>query len=422
MRKSPYPLEQDLGMSWYATDTEGTGGKLRTTPEDFLVEELPLAIGTEGKYLICRLKKRNWELQRAVKEIAKRLAVSHQRIGWSGTKDKNAVTTQYISLFDIAPEAVEQVRLADIELTVVGRANEPLSLGSLAGNRFRLVIRDADGPDPDGQLAAVAAAAESGLPNYFGLQRFGGIRPVTHRVGELILNGDYEAAVMTYVGLAYPGESPAIQEARRGFFESRDPLAALHALPVRMQWERSMLHHLQANPGDYPGALRSLPPKLLSMFVSAFQSYLFNRGLSARMETGAGLDEPLPGDRLLFPSGKEDQVTEGNLHAARQHLSRGRCRIAIMMPGAFPEKEYGVSDQVIASILRERGIVPDAFAQAADFVHAKFEGALRPATLATKIDWSREGDAINLAFDLPPGHYATTVCREVMKAPPDSMI
>lgn len=422
MRKSPYPLEQDLGMSFYATDTEGTGGKLRAAPEDFLVEELPLAIGSEGKYLICRLRKRNWDLQRAVKEIAKRLAVSHQRIGWSGTKDKNAVTTQYISLFDISPEAVEKIWLTDIELTVVGRSPEPLSLGSLAGNRFNLVIRDPTGPDLDEQLRITAAAAQDGLPNYFGLQRFGGIRPVTHQVGELILKGEYEAAVMTYVGLAYPKEAPAIQEARRGFFESRDPLPALHALPVRMQWERSMLHHLQANPGDYPGALRSLPPKLLSMFVSAFQSYLFNRGLSARLAEGVSLKEPLPGDRLLFPSGKEDQVTEANLHAARQHLSRGRCRLAIMMPGSFREKEYGVSDQVIAAIMKERGIAPDAFARASDFVHAKFEGALRPATLDTKIEYSREENAIRLAFDLPPGHYATTVCREVMKAPPDAMI
>jgi tRNA pseudouridine13 synthase len=409
-------------MCWYGTDTEGTGGRLRVCPEDFEVEEIPLEIGSEGKYLICRLRKRNWDLQRAVKEIAKRLGVSHRRIGWAGTKDKNAVTTQYISLYDVSPEAVEGLELKDIGIAVVGRSREQLALGNLTGNRFRIMIRDATGPSLYEQVRVVAAAAEPGLPNYFGVQRFGGIRPVTHLAGEYILKGDFEKAVMTYVGLAYPRESPEVQAVRRAFLETRDPLPALHGLPVRLQWERAMLHHLQARPGDYAGALRILPPKLLSMFVSAFQSYLFNRGLSARMAEGVALQEPMPGDRLLFLNGKEDRVTGDNLHAARRHLARGRCRIAIMMPGAFRVKENGSADKEIAEILADKGIGPEQFALAQEFVRTKFEGALRPVALSTRVQYSIEGRDVCLSFDLPPGHYATTVCREFMKAPPDAMI
>ncbi|MEN6395546.1 MAG: tRNA pseudouridine(13) synthase TruD, partial [Methanoregula sp.] len=81
MRESSFALERELGMQYYATDTPGIGGTLRTVPEDFLVDEIPPEGKgeTTGPYLICRLTKTNWELQHAVKEIARRLNISHRR-------------------------------------------------------------------------------------------------------------------------------------------------------------------------------------------------------------------------------------------------------------------------------------------------------------------------------------------------------
>ena len=277
MMPTPYPLEEELGMRYYASDTPGIGGRLRSKPEDFIVEEIPLPFSDtdDGPYLICRLSKTNWELQRAVKEIAKRLGISHRRIAWAGTKDKNAVTTQFISIYDLAPEAVGQVHLKDISLEVVGQSQHPLTLGGLVGNRFDITIRDCIPEDLAARVQAVTEVAAAGIPNYYGLQRFGVVRPVTHIVGEKILNGDYEAAAVTYIGRAYPLETEEAQGARTHFAETRDARAALAELPVQMTYERAMANHLVVNPGDYAGALRALPPKLLSLLVSAFQSYLF---------------------------------------------------------------------------------------------------------------------------------------------------
>ena len=103
MRESPYPLEQLLGMRFYGSDTPGTGGRLRTSAEDFIVEEVPSAIGTKGPFLICRLTKKDWDQQRALKEVAKRLGISYKRIGFTGTKDKHAITSQLISIQGITP-------------------------------------------------------------------------------------------------------------------------------------------------------------------------------------------------------------------------------------------------------------------------------------------------------------------------------
>lgn len=423
MRPSTFPLERDLGIRWYASDSEGIGGILRATPEDFVVEEIPLQKKeSAGPYLICRLTKRNWELQHAVKELAKRLGISHRRIAWAGTKDRNAITTQWISLYNVTPEQVSGVFLKDIVIEPIGQANEALSLGDLSGNRFDIVIRNPEPDDLSRRVREISDTVAAGIPNYFGLQRFGGIRPVTHRVGEWILRGDYEQAVIAYIGMEFPHEPVEIRNMRTEFYETRDPVPALRSLPVRMNYERAMLHYLAGHPGDYAGALRELPPKLLSMFVSAFQSFLFNHALSRRIDDGYGLDDPQPGDRLLFANGRTDTVTAGNTVAVRIHLNRGRCAIALFMPGKDGKTTGTAGDTATGAMLAGYPITAEDFARASLFVQTKFEGALRPVRLRTEIQ-SETGDGnLRLKFVLPPGHYATTVCREFMKADPGMMV
>jgi tRNA pseudouridine13 synthase len=424
MKKSTFPLERDLGMRYYASDAEGIGGKLRSVPEDFRVDEIPLEGkgGTAGPFLICRLTKTNWELQHAVKEIAKRLGISHRRIGWAGTKDRNAITRQLISLFNVTAEQVAAVSLKDISLEVIGNSNEGLALGNLQGNLFDIVIRDTESLDLAGQVGEITATLADGVPNYFGLQRFGALRPVTHRVGEWMLRGDYEQAVMTYIGMEFPGEPDHMKAIRSVFRETRDPGAALHSLPVHMNYERAMLHHLYTHEGDYAGALKELPPKLLSMFVSAYQSYLFNCALSRRFDDGHLLNTPLCGDKLIFANGRTDTATAANLPAVTLHIKRGRCNIALFMPGRMQSGPASPVDPVTEALLAEAKITADDFARAAAFVRTKFDGAYRPIALKTEIQSAIDGNNLQLHFTLPPGHYATTVCREFMKADPTRMI
>lgn len=422
MRRTTFPLEDALGMRYYASDAPGIGGRLRTTPADFVVEEIPGPVGDEGPYLICRLTKREWDLQRAVKELAKKLGISHRRIGWGGTKDKHAITTQLISLYSVSPEEIGQVHMKDLSIEVVGRSKEALSLGAHLGNRFAIVIRDARPEDLGGHVDAVTPCIGEGVPNYFGLQRFGVIRPLTHIVGEQILRGDYEGAVLTYVGQACPLEPEGVQEVRRAFAGDRDPVAAIRHLPAQMSYERALLHHLAANPGDYAGALQNLPPKLLSLFVSAFQSYLFNMALSLRLEEGGSLTTPEPGDRLVFANGREDRVTAANQGAAAIHVGRERCRIALFIPGGAAYTREGDADRYIAGLMEEYSIDEGRFRDAAAFVHTRFEGALRPIALRATVAAEVTGNDVSLGFTLPPGQYATTVCREYMKADPVMMI
>ncbi len=422
MKPTPYPLEQELGMRYYATETAGIGGVLRSAPEDFVVEELPNPIGDEGGHLICRLKKKNWETQRAVKEIARALGISHRRIGWAGTKDRRAVTTQYISLYQVSPEDLGRIGLRDLEIEAVGRARTSLNLGDLEGNRFAITIRDCRADDLAAQAAEVCGAAACGLPNYFGIQRFGGLRPVTHTVGLHILRGEFDEAVRVYVGEAHEIEPEETKRARTLYAETMDPREVLRIFPVQLSYERAILHHLVSNPGDYRGALQTLPPRLLSMFVSAYQSFLFNATLSRRMEEAWPMEEPRVGDVLLFANGRVDLVTEQNQRTATVHLRRGKCAIALGIPGGEAPAIRGCMDTFTEGILQEDGVSSENFKTVSEVVGVRFSGAYRPALIRTEIGFDAAEDSLGLRFSLPPGTYATTVCREFMKASPQAMI
>jgi len=409
-------------MRWYGTAVPGIGGHLRESPEDFMVEEVAPLPGTDGDYLLVRLAKRNWEQQHLVRELARRLGISHRRIAWAGTKDRRAVTTQLISLYRVTEEQVRQVSLRDVTLEPVGRAREALALGQLEGNRFGILIRGCDPRDLQERVARVAEEVATGIPNYYGIQRFGVIRPITHAVGEAILREEWEEAVMIYISRSFPQEPEGIRAARQAFREGRDVRQALREFPVHLTYERAMLHHLQEIPEDYRGALRVLPPRLLSLFVSAFQSWLFNALLSERVSTGGTPAVPVPGDLILFPDGKTDVVTPPNLPAARLQISRGRARTALFIPGVDFGAHPGSDTGTLRDLVGQRGISAESFRQASAFVGAAYAGTVRRMLLSPAVTARTESDTVHLAFTLSAGEYATTVCREFMKADPLQMI
>jgi len=422
MKPSTHPLEIDLGMRYYATSKPGIGGRLRTTPEDFVVEELPITFTNTGPYTICKLTKRSWEHQHAMHEITNRLRISQKRIGWAGTKDKNAVTTQYISLYNVPAEVLANLNIKDMTIEPVATHQFSLGLGNLVGNRFKITLRDCEPNDLAKNTAEIAGEIAAGIPNYYGLQRFGALKPVTHKMGYHILRNEFKEAVDLYVGGCFPHESEQIQNARRAFAETGDAKTALYELPPWLSYERIMLDSLAKNPGDYGAALQAMPPKLLSMFVSAYQSWLFNIALSKRCEDNAPLNEPRIGEHLEFTNDRIDTVTEKNIATARQHMKRGRCFVVGWMPGTTLPVAPGPMEETMFAQMEEDGISMQSFADAKEFVKTNFDGAHRRISLATEIQTAVFENNVELNFVLPPGHYATTVAREFMQAAPEKMV
>lgn len=152
----------------------GTGGAIRTTPEDFRVEELPLYLPEgSGSHAYARVEKRELTTRDLVLALM-RQGLKESEIGVAGLKDKHAVTQQWLSVPNRHAAAFDA--LADLEgvrLLERSRHRNKLGIGHLRGNRFSLRVREAE-PDAWARAAAVLEVLVArGVPNYFGPQRFG---------------------------------------------------------------------------------------------------------------------------------------------------------------------------------------------------------------------------------------------------------
>lgn len=148
---------------------------IRTTPEDFQVDELPaFEASGEGEHLLLEIRKRGANTVHVAKRLAQWAGLPEMAVSYAGMKDRHAVTTQRFSVHLPRRVSPDVALLADDEMEVVSATwhNRKLQRGALAGNRFRLVLRGVDGDAGaiDERLRQIAAR---GLPNWFGEQRFG---------------------------------------------------------------------------------------------------------------------------------------------------------------------------------------------------------------------------------------------------------
>ena len=443
-------------MAHYVSDADGIGGRLRDRPEDFRVRELE-AVDVEpvdadpGSYahLVFRATLYNWDTNDFAAALAEKLGMSRERVSWAGTKDKRAVTTQ---LFSVRTEENVLPEVNDADVEVLGRTGRPVLFGDLRGNEFELVVRDVERPGDASTIAAQLAAFcgddgrdEGGsdgesrgaslpmetsvcLPNYFGHQRFGSKRPVTHEVGLAIVREDYEGAVLAYVGSPSEREPESTREARRFVEETRDWQTALDRLPRRLRFERAMCHRLVEGddaPEDFRAALETAPSNLQRLFVHAAQSHLFNRICSARLDRGLPFDRPVAGDVVCFADddGLPDadrcqRVDEDRVRTVTRHCERGRAFVTAPLVGTETELGDGEPGDVERAVLDDVGLEPADFANTDEFDSS---GTRRAIRLRTDLAVARaEGDdSLRFTFSLPPGSYATVVLREFLKADPD---
>ncbi len=461
--RNAHSLERRVGIEHYVSDAEGTGGRLRDAPEDFRVREVEAMDAVDvdedpGDYpsLLLRVTLREWDTNDFARRLSDALGISRERVSWAGTKDKYAVTTQLFSVRDASPDEIPAINNADIE--VLGRIGRDLGFGDLAGNDFDVRVRDADasanaatvtaqlqafltdedavdGAATEGETAAVA------VPNYFGHQRFGSRRPVTHEVGLHVVRGEWREAVLSYVGNPASAEPDGTQAARRFVDEqaaSDDPdwHAALETMPNRLRYERSMLHRLaedgDESAEDWRHALEAVPRNLQRLFVNAAQSYVFNRILSERLDRGLPLTRPIEGDvvcfadrdvpdRLYRADPDRTQVATGRrVEVMSRHCERGRAFVTAPLVGTETELAEGEAGEIERAVLNELDLEPADFDLPGEFDST---GTRRAVLLRTDVETTVDSDAdtYELSFSLPSGSYATALLREYLKTTPQDL-
>ncbi len=432
-----------MGIEVYATETSGVGGRIRESAEDFVVEEVlvdgskasvtgvvsPRVIGSTAnrqRFLLCTMVKRNWDTFIAIKNVAKSLGIDQIRIQFAGIKDAKAITAQHITIDNISAEDAAKVNVKDVSVHPIGYIRECLSLFYLLGNNFTITIKNkAVEADVKMQLEQTITelAALGGVPNFYGHQRFGTTRAVTHIVGKALMEGKFEEAAMLFLANPSVNEHPLSRKARQELQDSKDFKKASETFPKQLRFERLMLLHLAEHPDDYIGAFQRLPPKLQALFVQAYQSYLFNRFLSERVKAGLPLNEATVGD---FVVGVERSglplttiaktVTTETLTQVNGQIKAGKLRVALPFFGLKQKMSGGIMGEIENRVLMQEGVgVGDLWVNELSRVGGK--GGLRTVLTPLKdfmFQTVTGGDA-TLNFTLLRGCYATVVLREVMK-------
>ena len=419
-----FPDEKLLGIEVFYTDEPGIGGRLRSRPEDFMVEEVPKDIpeDPDGDYAIIEVRSRNWETNLLVREIARRLRISRDRIGFAGTKDRRAITTQYLSIY-LPKEDLQEIRIKDVDIRFICRSKKRIGIGDLIGNRFSVVIREIelDGKEAERRVKIIEESLREGggFPNFYGFQRFGSLRPVTHLVGKEIIRGNFDKAVNLYLAFTTEKEDKISREARLRFSRERDVAKALLYFPKHLSFEIAILNELVK--GKEPlDALQSLPKNLLVMFVCAYQSYLFNRILSSRIKRGLPLNEAMEGD-IVIPLGRYGEekelipVTSRNMEKVNRMIKLGKAVVSGAVIGYDTFLADGEMGEIERKIMEEEKLDPrDFIIPEIPFISSK---GGRRALLSKYRDFSYQSldDSVKMEFFLWKGAYATSLLREFMK-------
>ena len=425
-------FEKNIGIGTFFTNHQGIGGKLRTNAEDFIVNEIYLYPKKveNGSSIVAEVSAKNWETHRLVRELSKRLKISQKRIGFAGTKDKRSCSTQLMSFYNVSEDDLSNIRLKDVSIKIMYGSDKSVKIGNLLGNRFEITIKNIKKTIVSEQIDNTASFLEKygGFPNFYGVQRFGIIRPITHIVGQHILQDDFESAVMSYVANPIKGEDEKAYKLREELDSSRDFSEALQSYPDTLNFEKIMLNKLVVAPDDFVVALKELPKNLLLMFVNAYQSFIFNKMLSERIRKKIPLNKAVVGD-IVFPVRKNTidvqyiRVTELNMEKVNKQIMKNKAVITGLLVGydsVFSKGEMGEVEQKI--IEQEKIDYRDFVIPKIPFLSSK--GSRRPILgMLNKIDWELYNDtlqdnkkALTLKFELQKGCYATSLLREFMKS------
>lgn len=346
----PTPSWLDDTVPYLTASIPALGGRIRSTPEDFCVDERPLYLPCgEGEHLYIKITKRGLSTPDLVLRLSSHLHMKAQTIGVAGLKDAQAVTTQMLSLQGVKAEAVAALptdeRLLSVE--VLGRHRNRLRKGHHAGNHFRLVVREVQEGSEDVLSRLFDELVRRGVPNYFGPQRQG-------RSGTNFQLG-----------------AELLQDAARR---------------------------------------NKMPRSKRIWFMNAYQSYVFNQILARRIET---IDRVLLGDWAMksdngacFPV---EQPDVEQLRADRFEISPTGPLFGSRAPWAT-----GVPGDIERAVIAELGSTPELLSKAG--AECGFRGERRALRVRLNdLAWSLDGSVLTLSFWLPPGSYATSVLREVVK-------
>jgi tRNA pseudouridine13 synthase len=385
--------------------------KLKQDPEDFKVEELTeVTPGEHGPFAFYRMTKRGWTTPDALAAIRRRWQVDACRLSYGGLKDRHAHTVQYLAIHR-GPRC--SLTHHGVTLQYLGQIDGPYTSRDIRANRFSINLRDLTTQQAQSVVAASTVVCSDGVPNYFDDQRFGSIAGGGEFVGKLMVAGRWEAALKLALTAPYEHDRARQKDEKTTLLthwgrwaECKERLPRGHA--------RSVVDYLAHHPVDFRGAVARLRTELQGLYLSAYQSHLWNRILAAH------LNEVVPPAKL-----RSARLRVGELPVPISLDDAHRAELAaltIPLPAARspfdPDAPWAGSGQ---QVMAEEGLTWEGL---------KLKGLRKPFfTRGERAAWcipdgliadakpdERHPDRflVRLAFELPRGSYATMVVKRLM--------
>jgi tRNA pseudouridine13 synthase len=403
-------IDFQAGMECYCTNFAGINGTIKENNEEFQVSEIidytflkppyfSSVQNNEHKFPLYLLEKHNIDSNHAVIEIKKQ---SGLKLKIMGIKDAKAETSQYASC-EQTKNLPKYIITNKTKLTLLGFLRTPLSKSVLIGNSFKIKIKTSDNNIHPFLLEL------NKIANFYGLQRFGSERMVTHLVGKALLERNYNKAIEYLLSYTSKYDSKFSKEIRE---RSRDPKnyhKLIQILPKGMDLERLILHTLVKGK-DSVAVIRSIPINIRRLFVQAYQSYIFNKCLSNALLSNEDIQKCKDGD-LCFEI--EKPLVFGRIRKFREGVdSNNDVAPAIRLVGYNYQPGKNRFDHITKRILADENISPTAF-YLKDLQELSLQMGFRQTSLFCS-EFSYFG-MLELLFKLPKGSYATTLLRELIK-------
>jgi tRNA pseudouridine13 synthase len=386
---------------------------IKEKSEDFQVEELTSCqAGKTGDFALYRLQKRGWTTPDALAIVRRRWKLQARRISFGGLKDRHAQTVQYLTIYR-GPQ--RKLTHPNLQVTYLGQVPEAYESRHIDANRFAVTIRAMTEEQIAIALRSLEEVIDVGVPNYYDDQRFSSVVVGGAFFAFQLLIGEYEAAAHLALTAPYAFERGA-QKREKVILRQHwgDWRLCRQLLP-----RNRIVEYLFSNPDDFAGALERLPPELRTLYLSAYQSHLWNRMLADWLRdhvpgkdlTPVALrlgEMPMP-RRLDAALRKELRELALPLHSSRAHLE-----------DADPRKPY------FDRILAEEEVTLDQF-KLKGFRDLFFSKGERPAwcfperleARAAKDEEHPSKKKLTLRFELPRGSYATLVVKRITRVEVD---
>jgi tRNA pseudouridine13 synthase len=382
--------------------------KIKCQPEDFRVEELTSIVSAGGPFALYRLTKQSLDTPQAVQAIARRWRLRPSDISYGGMKDRHALTQQHLTIRRGPRRGLKQTNL---ELAYIGQVEQPFRSFQIAGNRFALVLRDMSGDAAAAADTAMAQVAEHGLPNYFDEQRFGSVGQSGDFVARHWCLGDYERALWLALADANDHDRPRARQARTVLRERWGQWPAVMAAAPDAVFSR-IVAHLAERPQDFRNAFAMLPADLRDLYLSAFQSHLWNRMLSRLIVQSCPA-----GDVFRARVGPDSLAFFRTLTDVAAPALRDRN---LPLPSARVKLQPGPDLTLLAETLAELGMELGQLKLKPPRDVFFIKGERAAWVLPRGLRWAAEDDELYqgrrklmLSFDLPRGAYATILVKRI---------